>query len=171
MYQIKLIDNFISWSPIDIPRPKNFNCWVSEHLEKVQWSIVKKNSSGVAASKKEFAPCCCQPSFFSTQGGNEKQDQNLESPESANRELCVEISNDRKISHIAQVDKIVLAVKFAKGGEGLQECLGIKSGNDERFLPSGHRRWCCGKSAFASPGKSWMPIQQVAGNRVISIFS
>ena len=31
-------DNLISWSPIDIPWPENFNCWVSQHLGKVQWS-------------------------------------------------------------------------------------------------------------------------------------
>ena len=44
---------------------------------------------------------------------------NLESPEPANRKLSVKISNDRKSSSIAQVDKVVIAVKVAKGGKGL----------------------------------------------------
>ena len=61
---------------------------------------------------------------------NHQQDPDLESPKSSNRELRVEVSNEWKIANIAQVDKVVLAVKFAKGGEGLQVCLGI---NDERF--------------------------------------
>ena len=50
---------------------------------------------------------------------NHQQDPDLESPKSSNRELSVEISNDWKIANIAQVDKVVLAVNFAKGGEGL----------------------------------------------------
>ena len=52
-----------------------------------------------------------------------KSSPDLESPKSPDGKLGIEVSDDGKIAHIAQVDKVVLAVKFAKGGKGLQVLL------------------------------------------------
>ena len=52
-----------------------------------------------------------------------KSSPDLESPKSPDGKLGIEVSDDGKIAHIAQVDKVVLAVKFAKGGIGLQVLL------------------------------------------------
>ena len=52
-----------------------------------------------------------------------KSSPDLESPKSPDGKLGIEVSDDGKIAHIAQVDKVVLAVKLAKGGIGLQVLL------------------------------------------------